>query len=306
MSGISRWNTLRRNILRTRVLVVPVALLALTTAAVQADAAPPSPPGPPATIPVSVDPQGTIHYTQPLAAKLALANVRTFTVQGTKGIDGECSSFDSGAVPPGGPGHFEEEIAFNPTTCEETITTGDFTSTTSAALRALSPGAGPSSAAKAAATSTAAATVYKYAYTKDAYIDPVSITIASWTVNLKWATNLNSYHDGRFNPYHFYYGSWSESANPAYNYYRIYSPNGWALQGAKRYTNHEFSYVIAFLLGPAGVLLCGGVGDAVFKFDETTYGRWNGSRAYSTIHSKAGACTNLTHYAHWDDYGWSS
>ena len=33
------------------------------------------------------------------------------------------------------------------------------------------------------------------------------------------------------------------------------------------------------------------------RFDETTYGRNNGSRAYSTIHSKTGACTNLTHYA---------
>ena len=108
------------------------------------------------------------------------------------------------------------------------------------------------------------------------------------------------------NGYHFWFGVWSGSANPPFNFYRTYSPNGWALQGAKRYTNYEFSKLIAFLIGPAGVLLCGGVGDAVFRFDETTYGRNNGARAYSTIHSKTGACTNLTHYAHWDGFGWSS
>jgi hypothetical protein len=287
-----------------------------------ADPPPPSTPVPPTTIPVTVDADGWITYGNTLASSLSLVAPSTKTITGKVGGDGACIFSDSGALASGSFGTFEEEIAFNPLTCQQTLISGQLTSASLAMLnsqtqvdanlnapsRFASKRVG--AAAKAAtrhSPSAAAATQYKKDFTKSAYIDPLTITIASFTANLRWPlAGAAGTPTGNFVPYHYYFGVWSVSGTPPLNIYRIYNPNGYALQGAETITNWEFSAVVAFLLGPPGVLLCAGLGPALFNFDETTYGRNDGSGAYSTNHSKSGACTNLTHYAHWSGFGWSS
>ncbi len=310
---------MRRIGLRSRSWMIAAICVALgvgNSAGGFADAARAVSPPSSTSIPVTVTSTGWIVYGNLLSTSLNLIAPSTKTITGTVDSAGTCSFSDSGSYPAGSTGTFEEEAAYNPTTCQEKLISGGLTAASLATLNSLTP-ANPNTPSRSFSksvrvkhlTSTVrASATYKSDYTKSAYIDPILITITSFTSNLKWplygAAGTGLY--GRYNPYQFAWDLWSNTGTPNKNFYRTYSPNGYALQGAESFYNRDFEALLVYELGVAAIALCNGIGAATFNFDETTYGRFDGSAAYSTNHSKSGGCTNLTHYNHWAGFGWSS
>lgn len=286
------------------------AILAVVTyegvfsVSVQAATSPTPPP-----IPVTVDAQGWILYGNLLATSLNLTAPTTQTISGTIDSSGTCTFTESGTVQPGSQGVYEEQTAYNPTTCQEKIITGGLTAASQQTLNSMSL-SNPMTPARygTAAAAPLAAAQYQLAYSKGADLDPLFITIASFTSNLRWPLYgaARGTESGVYNPYEFRWDGWSNTGTPPLNFYRTSNPNGYALQGAETFSNTDFLAIMVALLGPAAIATCLGIGTAKYHEDETVYGRDNGNIAYSTGHSKSGACTNLTHFSHSSNYGWTS
>jgi hypothetical protein len=260
-------------------------------------------------IPVTVNAQGWIVYGNLLATSLNLVAPKTTTIAGTFDSSGTCTFNESGTVAAGSMGAYEEQIAYDPTTCQEQVISGGLTAASQSVLNGVTPSANPDTPAKfGSAAASPLATQYQQAYSKGADIDPIFFTITSFTSNLKWPLNgaAKGSETGRYNPYEFKWDGWRNTGTPPLNFYRTTNPNGYALQGAETFYNNDFEALLVAELGPVAIIDCLGIGTATYHQDETVYGRDNGATAYSTGHSKSGGCTNLTHFSHSANFGWNS
>jgi hypothetical protein len=311
----------------TAVAVVAAGVLALAGPASAQDpaSAPSGAAGSPA-LGVVAQPDGWLTYTHPTASSLALGNPRTTTVAGAKDADGACHSSGSGTVGPGSPGIYQEEVGFDPSTCDErilsgTLSTGDAAKLSAAPADASSTqtptlsGAGVAPALSGAAASTtsgvasAAATSYSSAHVKTAWIDPVNITITSLAANLKWPLyGAGGTLTGRVNPYEFKYDGWSSTGPSKITFPSLPGNAGWSMRETDSFTNNDFAAIIYALLGPAGWAACGFhlSTTAHFHHDVTVRGYRNGNRGWSWNDSKSGACSNLVHHRESDGFGWAS
>lgn len=172
---------------RTKSIIIATALF-VTFVSTEASSAAPNPQALSSTftsIPgVSVDASGTFHYTNSLASPQDLSGAVTSVVQGTRDASGACVFSD----PNSAGAKFGTEIAYNPTTCQDTMVSGQLTAKGAADLAAISPATTTSPAttkfASRAAQSSAVVSPASYngywaAYNKLAFIDPFNFTVVS-------------------------------------------------------------------------------------------------------------------------------
>jgi hypothetical protein len=311
------------------------SVLAVTANSGQARAdtsssAPPASPG--AALGVSASSDGWLSYTNTMSSKLKLAGVATRTVAGHRGANGSCQVTGSNVAKPGSGTTFEEEVALNPTTCDEKIVTGTLDQAGVATLNALptkgavsaptagtaSPGparasataAGASTPARTGSGAKAAATTFSYAYTKTAWIDPVNITITSLTPNIQyplWGSGPWVYYWTV--PYEFPYDGWSSTGvNNIFSYLYPSDTYGWQVEAVDHFTNTDFATFIYLTFGLSGWLACGAVFSvtAHFNHDVIVQGYANGNRGAGYNDSADGACANLVHHASWSGWGTGS
>ncbi|MEA2185035.1 MAG: hypothetical protein QOK16_46 [Solirubrobacteraceae bacterium] len=85
-------------------------------------------------------PDGWLTYTRPMASSLTLGAARTTTVAGRMDADGTCHSSGSGTFGPRSPDTYQEEVGFNPSTCQERILSGTLSTDDVVKLAAASSG----------------------------------------------------------------------------------------------------------------------------------------------------------------------
>jgi hypothetical protein len=287
---------------------------------------------------VVVGPDGWLTYTNTLSARVQLTNAASRTVAGRRAPDGSCETSGSMVIRSGSASNFEEEVAFNPSTCAERIVTGTLDPSGLAMVNALTsgrtasatvtpPGAvRPPSAAHAPAGNPArlstsakvstqskarlAATSFDYAYTKTAWIDPFYITITSLTSNIQyplWGSGQWVYYWPV--PYEFPLDGWSSSGvTDTFSYLYPADTYGWQAEAVDHFTNTDFATFIYSTMGLSGWLACGArfTVTAHFNHDVIVQGFANGNRGAGWNDSVNGACANLVHHAAWSGWGTSS
>ncbi|MFD5537045.1 hypothetical protein ACFWIJ_04105 [Streptomyces sp. NPDC127079] len=274
---------------------------------------------------VAIGADGWITYTDDATSRFGVTGT-VATITGTVDSDGNCTFGYSGDTSSAST-TYQQEVGYNPSTCQDRILTGSITPTQEASL--VSPtdtndvpetpqsasSTGDASAAVTAAAQpfdengsavTASGTSYSNAHTKTAWIDPINITITSLTTNLRWplygATgNLTA----RNNAYKFKYDGWSTSGTPTPKFSTV--SGGWGTGGAETFKNNDFEDLVITLLGPAGWAACGfDSSTAVFKHNVHVYGYRNGDAHHTWSDSKAGGCSNLVHHRTSTGFGWTS
>lgn len=279
-----------------------------------------------AALGVRIDANGWIQYTRTLASRLALGNVSTTTVSAERGSDGTCtnSSSSSTAAGPVLSGLFQEEIAFNPNTCQQRVLSGTMGPDDLATLnaiggeRASAPGSG--SGVQSASASgqglpahsddpTAPTTSYGSAHIKTAWIDPLNITITSLANNMSWPLyGAGGTLNERWNAYDFPYDGWSSTGVNLGPFVTLSGNTGWSIRATDHFTNTDFATFVYIVFGIAGWLACGAplTATAHFNHDVTIYGYRSGGYNRAWNDTATGACVDLVHHAEWDGHGWTS
>jgi len=262
---------------------------------------------------ISISADGWITYGHLKASSLSLTNTRTNTVKESRNAAGQCVI--SGKTDRGKKATYSEQIAFNPTTCESKVLTGDLTADEFNALVAKSGAAFPKSekAPVAGHQSTGPAGqgkrpqdyYYDDAYTVSEWIDPLDITITEQAVDFEWPLYGEAgYLYAGWPSYEFPYDGWATDG-PYFDGFYYYS-DGYGDEANSHFINNDFAAIIYALMGLSGWLACGAHTTTQADFyhdlgvdgydDDTAYGWWNDS--------VGGACSNLVH--HWAavGYGW--
>ncbi|MFC1405135.1 MULTISPECIES: hypothetical protein [Streptacidiphilus] len=279
---------------------------------------------------VSVGSDGWISYTDGQATALGVTGSTVTTIDGTVDADGACN-FDESATSTAAGSTYQEEVGFNPTTCQDRILTGSITTAaeatlvspddtntvaespqtatdTEAAGDAVSALAPPYDTAGTAQTdgADASTTHYSSAHTKTSWIDPVNITITSLTTNLRWPLyGAGGSLTGRNNAYKFKYDGWSTSGTPSPVLSAV--SGGWTTSAAETFKNNDFEYYVLATFGIAGWAACGySTATAVFKHSVHVYGYKSGGYGYSWYDTRSGGCSNLVHHRDSVGYGWTS
>ncbi|WEO97798.1 hypothetical protein A6P39_029385 [Streptomyces sp. FXJ1.172] len=275
---------------------------------------------------VAIGTDGWITYSDDATTQFGVTGT-TKTINGTVQSDGTCQ-FDDSSSDSSSATTYEQEVGYNPTTCQERVLTGTITTAQEASLAspadtnavpetpqstdstgdtAATVNAANSPYSETGAAETAAAsTSYSNAHTKTAWIDPVNITITSLTTNLRWPLyGAGGTLNARNNAYKFKYDGWSTSGTPKPSFSTI--SDGWGTGGAETFKNNDFENIVLLLLGPSGWAACGfSTATAVFKHNVHVYGHRDGSRSHTWSDSKAGGCSNLVHHRTSNGWGWTS
>jgi hypothetical protein len=230
---------------------------------------------------------GWIHYTDTFTGAGDLTGAKTLQLTGTHAANGGCDF--SNSTPATATGGYEEETAYNPQTCQETVVLGTLTASGKTAY-AASIGASPAGAAKPAAGGT------WHAFEKVSYVDPLDITITSLTANLSWSSNGSSFTGRSANSvaYEFKYDGWS-SAGVKSTW--INGNIGASYESWDTFTNTDFEEYLIAAIGPSAIAACGmTTAPAVFFLAPTISGNTNGT--YSTSHGNnvSGGCSDLVHF----------
>lgn len=275
---------------------------------------------------VSASADGWLHYTETLTAADDLTGAVTTTVTGVKQADGTCAITDAGGALAGPQSsadavELEEETAFNPSTCQEQVTSGTLTqtgvqrlaqqepaATSGNSLGAASASADASVAESAGVAPAAASTAsYESAYIKTSWVDPVFITITSLTDDLSWplygaAGTLRA----AAKPYEFKYDGWSSTGATLGPFVTRPNNSGWSVRATDKFTNSDFATFIYSLLGAVGWAACGFTFSvtAHFYHDVTVYGYRNDTRNRAWNDKVDGACSNLVHHREASGFGW--
>lgn len=283
-----------------------------------------------ASLGVVAQDDGWLSYTHTQASSLALTGKTTTTLTGTVDADGTCSISSAGTATAASPETYQEEVGFNPTTCQERLLTGTISasdaakiaptdtgnaletpalSTSSVALASTTSSPDATNGADVAPSAVAAATSYGTEHEKTAWIDPVNITITSLAANLKWPLyGKGGTISGRVNPYEFKYDGWSSTGPSPIKFPALPGNAGWSLRETDSFTNNDFAAIVYTLLGPAGWAACGFhlSTTAHFHHDVTVKGYKNNNRGWAWKDSKSGACSNLVHHREQHGSGWVS
>lgn len=287
---------------------------------------------------------GWITYNGTEASKLPLINPQTVTVSGTVNSSGQCVLPNTTQVPKTvGDTFFESETAFDPVICQAKYLEGEVSASTAAAdlgtnlyptrTAPLTPSAVPSTVlstppTSASITSVASSglmaraavgsvrsykgpsfdnTTYESAYQKDAYIDPLDITITSLAQNMTWgytsgyiAGNVSAY----VVPYRFAYDGWS-GGGPSSSVYK----NGTATAAINlayyQSVNTDFEQYLEDVLGPGAIAVCGfTIAPAVFTENMALTGYANHSYSVNSDDTATGGCSDLVHRD--SENGWGS
>jgi hypothetical protein len=273
---------------------------------------------------VTMDGQGWLHYNRTEAAGLALRDVSTITVVGTETSNHGCAFKEAGIVYKGSLGIYTEQIALNPTLCQEKLLLGKMTPTSLATLQAADEARGQSigvnPAVSAAATrpgiaksaiSAPAATAAR-AYEKTSYVDPAFLTITSLSANLTWygdGVNITSasYADV---PYMFRYDGWRTIGNAGSAF--TFRPTSVSINPHMQFLNSDFQRLLVAmasgnpLLAAAVRFACGPQQTAVFSLNEFIQGNSNQGFNWGYADAASGGCSQLVHHNHYSGFGSSN
>lgn len=233
--------------------------------------------------PFTVHADGWIDFTSTKAGTPPLTNAHTVTVAGHLGTNGNCSVPQPTMANPFGVDTYSSEIAFNPVRCKARYREGDVSPSTAAGL-GIKPARQPlPAAATPPATATplgvaSAHTVPNFcgsactwsAYQKDAYLDPLDITITSLASNLTWTMATSNEevlsYQGTLVPYRFAYDGWS-GGPPAQQDYKNSADTTVNQFASYQSSNTDFEQYMLAAFGPTVVAVCGGAAPAVFTQD---------------------------------------
>lgn len=257
---------------------------------------------------VEVTPDGWIHYNSVLSKVGITGNARA--VQGVReGSDG-CRFSGSGSARAGDTSAgYEEEVAYNPATCEATYVSAPVSrdqlsqinaATGSADASSPALDAVPMTAPAGGALAVAAATVFSR--TEDtSWIDPLFITITQQKAGLQWTSTAWTRHG--VSRYAFVIGCIGSVCLDRTYVVSSAAPflsvtGGWKQAGLVHYRNTTFAKWVALRLGATGWAACGfpTTFTADFWHDDRVTGYRTGSSAWSWDDAKSGACTNLVHH----------
>jgi hypothetical protein len=279
------------------------------------DASPPNDPDPAAKLAFTRDADGWIRFNNTAVAKIELIDPITRTVTGARDSDGACEVASTGEMSSASGPQYEEDLAFNPVTCERVTIRGGITAESVATLDAMAAASAQANADDATTSDqaapadghamAAAAVIYTHsAYVKTAWIDPVNITITSLSNNLDWnaALDLRALEVA----YKFRYDGWSMNpVRPTLTW--SWGPDWGASSSHEQFRNTDFERIIVALFGPAGFAACGFNGSpAVFTHNVTNYGHRNGVDAFAWNDTAKGGCVNLVHHRAWHGAGHSN
>ncbi|MEJ0014531.1 MAG: hypothetical protein WDN07_02970 [Actinomycetota bacterium] len=262
---------------------------------------------------VSVDASGTFHYTNTLSSPQDLSGAVTSVVQGTRNSSGACVFSDPNSVGP----KFGTEIAYNPTTCQDTMLFGQLTSKGIADLAAISPASTPSpgtstklaggAAQPSAALSPASYDGWQSAYNKVAFIDPINLTIVSLSNNFTWEISGSSVIYGNTTPSAYlehFGGDVTTSTGFGTSYTNIGGAYGIQSTTWNSWTNSDFEAWMVFFLGAPGYAACGfNSSSSQFYIAPTVTGNSDTTFTHSDVHTKSGGCTDLIHTNYNSGYG---
>lgn len=202
--------------------VLAVASLVAPEAA-SATTQPPKPGPIDSRLGVTVDSNGTFHYSTTLADSLGLVGKKTVTNKGMLGKNDSCVFKDKELnLGPETANGYTEETSYNPQTCVETLVTGQLTPSGTATLAAADPKAAPpTSTPSTPSTSTSPDSVPPPGggsggswseFEKVSYVDPFDITITSLVDNMSWKSNGYQITSVDTSPhsYEFAYDGWTE------------------------------------------------------------------------------------------------
>ena len=262
---------------------------------------------------VSVDADGTFHYTNALSSPQDLSGAVTTVVQGTRNASGSCVFSD----PSSSGAHFGTEIAYNPTTCQDTTLFGQLTAKGIADLAVISPVTTPSPTAVTkfvapASQSSAVVTPSSYdgwqsAYNKVAFIDPINLTIVSLSNNFTWEINGTGviYGNTTASAYMEHFGGdVTTSTGFGTSYTNIQGTYGIQSTTWNSWTNSDFEAWMVFFSGNAGYAACGfNSSPSQFYIAPTVTGNSDTTFTHSDVHTKSGGCTDLIHTNYNSGYG---
>jgi hypothetical protein len=274
---------------------------------------------------VTSTPDGWLHYADSLTSAANMSNPAVKTLNGTFEANGVCditdTSSDTSDLAAGSSDLYEIETAFDPSTCQEQVTSGQLTPAGRATLTQQEAAdtqgatlsgdsmsaAAPTSTAGATPGASPAATSYQSAYIKTSWIDPVDITITSLTDDMKWPLyGAGGSLTAAAKPYEFKYDGWSSTGAKLGPFVTRPNNSGWSINATDKFTNSEFATFIYSLLGAAGWAACGFTFSvtAHFYHNITVYGYRNNTRNRSWSDKVDGACSNLVHHRESDGFGW--
>ena len=289
---------------------------------------------------VTMDSDGWIHYNDTEAGSLQLTDPTTVTVTGTADSDG-CTFDETGDVAAGAEGAYVEQLAVNPTTCQEQVVQGTLTSSAQSALDAQSSTDIGSVDGDAPDQSTDGqdapaldgngnpilpgpihdvtpntvrpdSAVTTHAYEKTSYIDPVGLTITSLSFNLGWTHNNGVLSSASYKivPYKFAYDGWSTSGTPHPGFGWGSGDRSVGISGHEQFKNNDFEELLLAVSapipgGPAAVFAaCGfSVATAVFNHTESIRGNGDGGYTWSYSDKTSGGCSDLVHHKHYTNFG---
>lgn len=219
------------------------------------------------------------------------------TINGTVQSDGTCQ-FDYSATSSSTSTSYQQEVGYNPSTCQERVLTGSITTTQEATM------ASPTDTNTVAETPQTASSTGDSSDSVSPVMQPYSETGAAQTAS---STSYSYAHTktARNNAYKFKYDGWSTSGTPKPTFSTV--SNGWGTGGAETFKNNDFEYVVLATLGTASWAACGFSTDtAVFKHNVHVYGYRDGSRKHTWSDSKSGGCSNLVHHRTSNGFGWTT
>jgi hypothetical protein len=275
----------------------------------------------PSDLGVVAAPNNWLEYSQELYPSLSLTNTSVSTLDGTIDSEGDCTVAEDGTISSTGTDVYEEEVAFNPVTCQEQVITGtpaqsgvdtlnQIGDSNLAGQNGAAPGVtfDPTDATvQADASYNGGSTTYQKAHIKTAYKDPPHFTITSLAHNIRWplygASGTLKAHDVA---YAFPWDGWSSSGITLGAWQPTSAHDGWYIGTHDYFTNTDFASLVYADLGVPGWALCGFHFSATAHFHHnlTITGLKNGSSRWHYDDKSNGACSNLVSHYNWGGNGW--
>lgn len=237
----------------------------------------------------------------------------TVPVDSSRGPDGEC--LEAGTLPLTSTTGvvYEEEVAFNPSSCASEILVAVLTPAQAAELDGPDSnyvieddemiGEAPTLLSRHGSSLQSSTAATHDRYLKTSWIDPIDITISSQANGMEWS-------DAAFIRSHVTRKSFKGcvDGNCLDDTYIVSSSSplttlsasaGWSRDAHVHFSNLTFALWVEGILGAAGWIACGAPSSssANFYHEDKVTGYASGSSAYSWSDSKSGACTNLVHHS---------
>ena len=254
---------------------------------------------------ITVDTQGTIHYSHATADTRYLSGATTKVVRGQRNSAGGCNLRTSSPSTT----DYSVETSFNPSTCEATFVSGHITPSGATALGVANPSSGPTGASPTSTFGSPSSNItpqalsaaadyngYWSAFNKVSWVDPVDLTIVSIADNLTWQISGSTipWASAYYVPYQEHLVGdvttrtggnlwWSSGSG----YTESWSDSNW--------TNSDFEAYVVAVMGIAGYAACGfNSSPAQFYLQADTAGWKNATFTAGWDSSNSGGCVDLT------------